>query len=884
MNTPAIQPSQRGTIRIRGARVHNLQSISVDLPHSALIVCTGVSGSGKSSLAFDTLFAEGQRRGLATLGSAVRQRVALLSRPDCDSVTGLPPVIAVSQRNAGGSPRGTLATLAEIAPFLRLLFARAGVAHCPRCNRPVVSQTLEEIVAAVSAGEPGRKALLLANVARDRRGAHRDTLAQLVRQGLVRARIDGEVVDLSVVTELSKGFPHTIDAVVDRVVLREGLQQRLRDSLGLALKLGDGACTVSIETVQGWTDRVFSARHTCVPCGLALPGLSPQSLNSNTPQGACQSCAGLGSVSPPSAGANGALTGRLPCQDCGGTRLGPVGRAVQYRELTLPRLLSLTVDAAAELWQAWCRDPDPLLERMGSQVGKRLQFLQHAGLGYLALDRPTETLSGGELQRARLAGALGSGLVGVCFVLDEPTTGLHARDTAQLLAALRALRDQGNTVVVVEHDVEVMRAADWLVDLGPGAGTEGGRIVVAGPLCEVVNHPDSPTAKFLQPGSQRRKGLGDAPLTLPLTPAAVSRGVLVSPDAPQGSLELSGVRLRNLRGDHVVIPLQRLVCVTGVSGSGKSSLVMEGLVPLLRDSLRQRIPVMREGETPDRARLPVATLPADVGFLQGADLVTRLCVVDQSPSPRAARANPATLSGVWTEIRRLLARSRDARRLGFGAARFSRQSLQGRCPTCRGLGTRPLPLDWLPGTELDCPVCRGTGFNPQTLEVRLFDRHVAELLALSLSDAVAVFRSFARIAPILQTFVDLGLGYLTLGQSATSLSGGEAQRVKLACELARSRADPGAGATLYILDEPTTGLHPADIERLQTVLRDLVTQGHSVLAIEHQLDLVASADWLIDLGPEGGLGGGCVIATGSPRQVAAGSDGHTARALREFLA
>ncbi|MFM7162974.1 MAG: hypothetical protein ACKO3P_21695, partial [Planctomycetaceae bacterium] len=751
-----------------------------------------------------------------------------------------------------------------------------------------------------------------ANVARNRRGTHRDTLAQLARQGLVRARVNGEVVDLSLVTELPQGRAHTIDAVIDRIVFREGLQQRVRDSIALALKLGEGACIVSTETPAGWMDRTFSSQHTCVPCGLALPGLAPQSLNSNTPEGACPKCAGLGwlTETPPGVGgprrtptgvsqkprsprAGGLLVeppaehptlptqvapGQRLCDECGGERLGPVGRRVVYRGTTLPRWFAQTVDAAAQAWDEWCQSPDPLLERVGTQVATRLRFLRQAGLGYLGLDRPTETLSGGELQRARLAGALGAGLVGVCYVLDEPTTGLHARDTAQLLDALRALRDQGNTVIVVEHDIEVMRAADWLVDLGPGAGTEGGAVVVAGPVAEVARHPTSQTARFLRgtippttlpvnparrelsppiaepvapgaplsvrdhvpprpapakPPRKSGKQVRTQPGTLPPGPASSQAteaarvpGAAMEadqslraeppaselPGAGQGDpvgvpgdgprcVVLRGARLRNLQDVHVEIPLQRLVCVTGVSGSGKSSLVIEALVPLVRAALASRSLVAGKPDSASSLALAAGTLAPELGAVQGTEWLSRLVVVDQSPPPRAARASPATLSGVWTEIRGLLARTRDARRLGFGSARFSRLSPEGRCATCRGLGTRPVPLDWLPEAQLECPVCRGTGFNPQTLEVRLLGRNVAQLLALSLRDAATLFDGFAKIGPVLQTFEKLGLGYLTLGQSASSLSGGEAQRVKLACELSRGGPVPQAGGTLYVLDE-----------------------------------------------------------------------------------
>ena len=858
--TPLPSP-RTGTIELRGARIHNLNRVSVGIPHGLFVVCTGVSGSGKSSLAFDTLFAEGQRRCLEILAPAARARLDLLPRPPLDSLTGLPPVVAVAQRYSAGQPRSTLATLTELSPFLRLLYARAGVAHCPHCDQQVTTQTAEQIVETILALETGRKVMLLSPWVRARKGAQREVFEQIVKQGFVRARVDGELVDASTPPELAKSRPHTIDVVVDRIIIKEGLRPRLIDSVGLALKHGQGTCIVSEQDAGGWRDRLLSSRHACPDCQISLPELEPRTLNFNSPHGACPDCTGLGVVDG------------TPCAVCHGERLAPAGRRVRFAGLTLPELSRQTVREARAEVAAWETLASPIVQRIVPEIARRLQFLDDVGLDYLTLDRPLETLSGGELQRARLAGALGAGLVGACYILDEPTMGLHPRDTQRLLDALLTLRDRGNTLLVVEHDPQVMQQAQWLIDIGPGAGREGGNVVASGPLDFVRNSTESLTARFLHETTG---------------PPAPSQRV---PD-PSRSLQVSRASLRNLKNLQVDIPLGMLVGITGVSGSGKSTLLLETLAPLLREGLRRReqqlrfppaaSPGPRKGrKQPPRHDLDAAApeseevVIAGVGALAGWQPVERLVEVDQVPLSRSPRANPATLSGLWTELRRLFARTRESRRLGFGPARYSLQSPEGRCPTCRGTGVRRLAIELLPEAQTPCPTCLGTRFHPSLSTVRFLDHTPAGWLDLRFDEVLPRVANLSRLQAIAQTFVDVGLGYLGLGQSLQTLSGGEAQRVKLACELARGHSSH----TLYLLDEPTTGLHPADVERLLQVLRRLVEAGHSVLVIEHHTQLLRQCDWLLDLGPEGGAGGGELIAAGSPHDLARLNRGWTARAL-----
>jgi excinuclease ABC subunit A len=843
-------------IRIRGARTHNLRGIDVDVPRDRLVVMTGVSGSGKSSLAFDTLFLEGQRRFLETLSPAVRQFLDRMRRPEVDEIDGLPPTLAVEQHAGSVRPRSTLATVTEIYDFLRLLYARAGTPHCWKCGRVLSQQSVQAIVDGILALEQGRKVMILAPLAHGRKGTHQELFDRIARDGFVRARVDGEIVDVSAPPQLKKSKAHDIDLIVDRIVVKEGLRARLHESVELAIKHGNGSCVVSHQEETGWHDQLFSSRFACPDCELSFLEIEPRTFSFNSPYGACPTCSGLGVITsaaqePSARLALFAAVDVAPCPDCGGARIGPVGRAVTWAGIPIHELTAQTVAAAAEFFRKGADSAGGatpavaalVAARIVPEITRRLEFLGRVGLDYLTLDRPTATLSGGELQRARLAGCLGSGLVGVCYVLDEPTIGLHPRDTQRLLNSLFELRDQGNSVVVVEHDGAIMQAADWLIDLGPGAGREGGLVVAQGTPAEVAANPESVTGDYL-----RRIGTMDA--------GRLAKPRVVEADA---SLVLSDVTARNLKGVTARFPLGKLVCVTGVSGSGKSTLVMETLVPLVRAQLN---------------REP----PSGSASLAGGALIDRLVEVDQSPIGRNARSTPATVSGLWDEIRRLFARTREARLRGFRSSRFSFNAPGGRCDECRGEGVRRVGVHFLPEVDLVCPVCRGARFNRQTLQIRFRGRSAADVLAMRVDEAAEFFENLAGLHHTLSTFRDVGLGYLTLGQSAATLSGGEAQRVKLATELSKS----SPGRALYVLDEPTTGLHPADVERLLVLLNRLVDQGHTVIVVEHHLDVISSADWVIDLGPEGGRDGGRIVAEGTPGDIAAVAESYTGQALREY--
>jgi excinuclease ABC subunit A len=886
LTSPIPNVKTAAVIRMRGVRTHNLRSIDVDLPRDKLVVITGVSGSGKSSLAFDTLFAEGQRRFLDSLSASTRQVLDQIERPDFDEIDGLPPTLSLEQRAGQAHRRSTLATTTEIYDFLRLWYAKAGTPHCPQCGRAVTPQSAAAIVDTILSREIGRKVLILAPLVRGRKGTHRELFERICREGFVRARVDGEVIDAATPPELRKSKVHDIDVVVDRIVIKEGLRSRLSESVELALKLGDGTCLFSEQTDAGnWEDHLYSSRFACPLCELSFPAIEPRSFSFNSPYGACPACQGLGVL-----GQNDKqpVVPFQVCPDCSGARIGPAARAVTAAGIAIHQLTALPVLAAREFVEAVLRSDSTgsrspagfspagrlVTERILPDVLSRLRFLEQVGLGYLTLDRSTHSLSGGEYQRARLTGCLGAGLIGVCYILDEPTVGLHPRDTQRLLRTLLNLRDQGNSVLVVEHDIDVMEAAEYLVDLGPGAGTDGGRIVACGTPQQVAENPSSVTGEFLRPYMK----LTSARATLETRHTAVSKHRAV---IPAEGLRVSGAKLHNLRNVSVEIPLKALVAVTGVSGSGKTSLILETLIPLLRESLRRRTFV-----TPaDRNRSAAASIPKEEstglppGELLGAEAVERLVLVDQSPLGRSGRSNPATASGMWDEIRRLFARTKEARVRGFRAARFSFNAAGGRCNECLGRGTRRLAMHFLPDLELICPVCRGARFNRETLQVRFRGLSVAETLELRIAEAAEVFQNFASLANRLQTFVDVGLGYLQLGQSAPTLSGGEAQRIRLATELSR----PGQGRTLYVLDEPTTGLHPADVARLLLVLQHLVNQGHSVVVIEHNLDVIAAADWVIDLGPEGGAGGGLLVANGTPEEVSTVAGSLTGNALRGVL-
>lgn len=857
-------------IRVRGARVHNLRNIDVDIPRDRLVVITGVSGSGKSSLAFDTLFAEGQRRYLETLSARSRQFLSQLERPDVDLITGLPPTICVDQRIGSVRTRSTLATTTEIYDYLRLLYARAGQAHCPDCGVAVSQQSVETIVDRILDLENRRKVMILAPLVVGRKGAHRDVFETICKAGFVRARVDGEVVDAGSPPDLPRSRSHTIEAIVDRIIVKPGIEERLRESVELALKHGEGSCLISDLDGDEWHDRLYSSRFCCPECGTSFPPLEPRTFSFNSPYGACPTCRGLGRIVPTdvrmsSQRLRNEMT-RLPvCGDCSGARLSAIARAVTFADTALHDLTAFSVEDAALLVAELMTDESETLARLNAEarqvalgilpeIQSRLSFLQQVGLDYLTLNRPTPTLSGGEFQRARLASCLGSGLTGVCHILDEPTIGLHARDTIQLLNVLRQLQAQGNSVLVVEHDVDVMRAADWLIDLGPGAGREGGLLCGCGVPDEVT--ADSATGRALSSQWSRVSG-STAPQ---------------SGDSRQ--LILANASAHNLKNVTVEIPLGVLTAVTGVSGSGKTSLIVHTLIPALKHALQNR---PRELDADETASIDLAETDLACSKLCGFEAIDRLIVVDQSPLGRSGRACPATHTGVWDEIRKLFAKTRDARLRGFGSRRFSFNSKDGGCIECRGRGTRRIEMNFLPDVFVECTACCGQRFNQQTLSVRYRGMNVADVLGLRIDEATRFFENIPRLKSVLGTLCDVGLGYLQLGQSALTLSGGEAQRIRLATELSKG----GHERCLYVLDEPTTGLHPADVDQLTVVLRGLVDQGHSVLVVEHNLELITACDWMIDLGPEGGASGGEIIIAGPPRDVGTSdAPGHTAEALR----
>ncbi len=849
VNSPErIAALSKGMIRVRGARVHNLQGIDLDIPHDSLVVITGVSGSGKSSLAFDTIFAEAQRRYLESLSTYTRQFLNQLERADVDSIDGLPPAISVDQRSRAvrHRHRSTLATMTEIYDYLRLLYARAGTVHCTECGQVVSQQSPQQIVDQILRFEERQKLVLLAPVVVGRRGKHRDVFERICKDGFVRARVDGEIADAADPPDLAQSKNHTIEAVVDRIILKEGIRPRLHESIELALKHGNGSCIVSRQRQDGWHDQLFSSRLACPRCEISFPELEPRTFSFNSPYGACPRCSGIGLLESESSPADHAEL----CPDCDGARLAPMPRSVTFAEIPIHKQTAMSVGEALD-WvqqQAATAQSAPDTEAglaVGStlpEIESRLRYLCEVGLDYLSLARPADTLSGGEFQRARLASCLGSGLIGACYVLDEPTIGLHSRDTDRMIQILKRLRDQGNSVLLVEHDIDMMRHADCIVDLGPGAGRLGGHVVAVGHAEEIAKCPESITARFLSNGNSQTTR----------TPRKVDWSK---------SLSLTGACLHNLKQISVRIPLGVFVAVTGVSGSGKTSLITQTMVPAIRDRIA--------GNSASRV----------LEQSHGDEHVERLIEIDQSPIGRTGRSNPATYSGVWDEIRKVFSKTRESRIRGYKANRFSFNAKSGRCDECSGQGTKRIEMNFLPDLYVECSACRGARFNRQTLSIRYRGHSVADVLQMPIVEAVEFFDSFPRISRTLKMFDDVGLGYLRLGQSSKTLSGGEAQRVKLASELCRKNTEH----TLFVLDEPTTGLHPADIERLIQVLHQLVESDNSVIIIEHQLDTITAADWIIDLGPEGGADGGQVVAEGTPADLAANQQTHTSEAIRRFL-
>ena len=935
------------SIKIEGARAHNLKNINVEIPRDKLVVVTGLSGSGKSSLAFDTIYAEGQRRYVESLSAYARQFLGQMDKPDVDNIEGLSPAISIDQKTTSHNPRSTVGTVTEVYDYLRLLYARAGRPHCPSCGKPIAQQSVDQMVDAILTQPEGTKLLIMAQLVRGKKGEHRKILDQIRRDGYVRVRIDGELRDLGEEIALEKQKKHTIEIVVDRLVVRAGVESRLTDSLETALHAGGGV--VYVQVVDGEL-LMFSENFACVDCGISLPEIAPRMFSFNSPFGACHVCTGLGShkefdeelvvpdptlsvadgvFAPLSKNPNSygmrAITALLrahdydehtqwnrmdkkmqktllygseeyvsfhytnmfgeekeynvpyegvlptlarryretdseemresyedymteiPCTACHGARLKPETLAVTVGGKNIAELTALTIREADAFLAEAEKDFSPREAKIAVEILKeihaRLHFLLDVGLDYLTLSRAAGTLSGGEAQRIRLATQIGSGLMGVLYILDEPSIGLHQRDNNRLLATLRHLRDLGNTLIVVEHDEDTMYAADHIIDIGPGAGEHGGEVVAEGTAEEIMANPASITGqylarkKFIPVPAERRKGNGNV-------------------------LEIMGAAENNLKNINVKFPLGTLTLVTGVSGSGKSTLVNE----ILYRGVASRL-YRAKGK------------PGKHKKIKGLEHIDKVINIDQQPIGRTPRSNPATYTGVFDAIRELFSQVSESRMRGYKAGRFSFNVKGGRCEACRGDGILKIEMQFLPDVYVPCEVCKGARYNRETLEVHYKGKTIAEVLDMTIEEAVGFFQNVPRIARKLEVIRDVGLGYIRLGQPATTLSGGEAQRVKLATELSKR----STGKTLYILDEPTTGLHAADIHKLLVILQRLVDGGDTVVVIEHNLDVIKAADYVIDLGPEGGVRGGTIVAQGTPEQIVEVAESYTGKFLKPLL-
>ena len=829
------------SIVIKGAREHNLKNIDVTIPRDRLVVITGLSGSGKSSLAFDTIYAEGQRRYVESLSAYARQFLEQMGKPDVDSIEGLSPAISIEQKSTSHNPRSTVGTVTEIYDYLRLLFARVGRPSCFQCGEEITAQTVQQMVDAIGLLPEGSKFQLLAPIVRGRKGEYRKELLDMRRAGYVRARVDGQLVDLGEDIALDKQKKHTIEIVVDRLVMKAGeaLTRRLADSVETSLKLAGGLVGV---LTDGGKVSLYSEKLACIRCGVSYPEITPRVFSFNSPHGACPACDGIGYAMTPGSQDDEDFTLLEPCEVCKGARLRPESLSVKVAKQSIAEVTHLSVRAAADFFGSLKFTERELViaHRILKEIRERLGFLVNVGLDYLTLDRAAATLSGGEGQRIRLATQIGSGLVGVLYILDEPSIGLHQRDNRRLLQTLLRLRDLGNTVVVVEHDAETMMAADHLLDMGPGAGTHGGQVIAQGTPTDVMGNLDSLTGQYLR---------GTQMVSLPRRQRKA-----------KGLLSIVGAAKHNLKGMTAKIPLGLLTCVTGVSGSGKSTLVLEVLFHSLSQLLYHKKPKIDGCKE-----------------LLGADALDKVIDIDQSPIGRTPRSNPATYTGLFSFIRDLYSNLPESRVRGYKPGRYSFNVKGGRCEACQGDGLIKIEMHFLPDVYVTCEVCKGLRYNRETMEIHHKGKSIADVLNMTVDDAVEFFEHIPFIKRKLDTLHDVGLHYVKLGQSATTLSGGEAQRVKLSRELSKRPT----GRTMYILDEPTTGLHFADVQRLLDVLDRLVEAGNTVVVIEHNLDMIKNADWIIDLGPEGGDRGGEIVAEGPPKEIAKSKRSYTGQVLKE---
>lgn len=835
--------SNDAAISVRGARVHNLKNIDVEIPHLALSVITGPSGCGKSSLAFDTIHAEGQRRYVESFSTYARQFLDQVDKPDVDELTGLSPTIAILQKTTSHNPRSTVGTATEINDYLRVLYARVSIAHCPDCGKPIRSQTPQQIVDSIQAFPSGTKLTILAPIAKEKKGEFQKELLGFRQKGYTRARIDGAFRDLSEDIKLDKNFKHTIDLSIDRLILKSAeanSSSRLYESVELALKLGKGNVILMRHlSADRSEEETFSQHFACPDCGISLPEPEPRTFSFNSPIGACPKCEGLGTLDniadseddEPADEETFEFHVASPCPECDGTRLSKNSRAFKIGTLSVADVSRMDL-ASARAWILGIKLSERELRiarGIVKEIKERLQFLSGVGVDYLSLDRPLNTLSGGESQRIRLASQLGSSLVGITYILDEPSIGLHPRDNSLLIDSLKRLRDLGNTVLVVEHDEEMMRASDYILDIGPGAGVHGGTVVAAGPLQDFLKEKQSVTANYLAGRISHQKHKHRR-----------------SPK-PKELIRIENAQSNNLRNLSLDIPMGVMTCITGVSGSGKSTLIMDTLVPLLAEKLYR------------------AEIPKNLGKISYAkDSIDRLVRVDQSPIGRTPRSNPATYTQVFTHIRQLFAQLPDSRLRGFTPGRFSFNVKGGRCDECNGDGVRKYSMSFMPDVQVTCDQCKGTRFKGDTLQVRYKGKSIAEVLDMSVEEALPFFEAIPQIAMRIRFMNEVGLGYLKLGQSSTTLSGGESQRIKLSRELSKR----ATGKTVYVLDEPSTGLHFDDISKLLEILHKLVDQGNTVLVIEHNIDIITASDWIIDLGPEAGSAGGTLVAEGPPEAVA----------------